>query len=771
MLPCSTTTHDSFAHIFIDAAGELCAESLREHLEETARLAQIFAQKFALGKSTKLVAKFHDLGKFSKEFQAYLWQGARETEEATSNAQRHSHGPDHSTAGARFLAQKIQKNSLGSLLAYAVAGHHAGLPNGIDSGNASLEHRLYYKEIRDWESSALKNLPPEFIKVSETDSVEQEILSILRNSQNPKFALAFAVRMIFSCLVDADFLATEKFMNPGKSDLRELDSKQTIPTLENRLVTSLQRFNNPTTPIGIIRNEIREDCLAAAELPPGIFQLTVPTGGGKTLSSLAFALKHARIHGMDRVIYVIPFTSIIEQNAEVFRKELGTNAVVEHHCNIEVDDGAGTGQSKLATENWDAPIVVTTNVQFFESLFSHKPSRSRKLHNIAKSVIILDEAQALPVEFLRPCLHALDELSQNYASSIVLCTATQPAIDSEKIENGLCGNAHGIRKIIEPNRNLHERLRRVSVKKLEETLELESLSQKLLQERQVLAIVNTRDEARELFEKLKSSTATEEKSAIFHLSAAMCPEHRKSILDTIRETLRENKPCRVVSTQLIEAGVDVDFPCVYRALSGIDSIAQAAGRCNREGKISHGGRVYIFETKKLPPSGFLRTAANCGKQVLALDDYGNDPLSEKSVEKYFELMYWFRENELDKFDILKNLTPGNKMLGFRFRDIGELFNLIEENTETVIVPFGENGRKLCERLRETFNPTEQRMLARKLQRYAVSIYKNRFAEATAAGQIQLVHNRYALLVSTELHYDKNFGLCFDKTQQPPALFL
>lgn len=771
-MPPSSLSSSPLAHIAVDDSGISREEPLREHLEETVKLAREFAQKFGLGETAKLVAKFHDLGKFSREFQDYLKQSAGDSEECDASPRQRSRGPDHSTAGARFLAKTLIQNNLGTLLAYAIAGHHAGLPNGIDGGNGSLETRIEYKKIKDWERAARANLPSDFFEISSVNSVVREILALIRNSANGAFSLAFALRMIFSCLVDADFLATEKFMNPEKSELRKHGSPETIPLLEQRLAEYLLRFDNATSPIGVIRNEVRADCLAVAELPTGTFRLTVPTGGGKTLSSLAFALKHARMYNLERVIYVIPFTSIIEQNANVFREALGENAVVEHHCNVEIDDDSGTTQSKLATENWDAPIVVTTNVQFFESLFSHKTSRSRKLHNIAKSVVILDEAQTLPPEFLRPCLCALDELSQNYGSSIVLCTATQPAIDySENFKNGLRGNVHGIREIIEPNRNLHERLKRVSVEKIKGPIENETLAQKLSQEKQVLAIVNTRNDARELFENLCALVPAEEQGGIFHLSAAMCPEHRKSILDAIRKKLARNETCRVVSTQLIEAGVDVDFPCVYRAQSGIDSIAQAAGRCNREGKISNGGRVYIFDTQKLPPAGFLRTAAGCGKQILALDEYGNDPLSEKSVEKYFELMYWLRGNELDKHDILRKLKTNGSMLDLCFREAGKLFKLIADETETVLVPLGETGQELCDQLRETFNPAEQRKLARKLQRYAVSIYKNRFTEALSAGQIQLIHERYPVLVCPELHYDENFGLCFDKTQQPSALFL
>ncbi len=745
-----------FAHIRDDAT-----ESLQAHLEETAALAGAFAKRFNMETTVKLVAKVHDFGKFSNEFQVYLRKSAGDSEEALESRTPRSRGPDHSTAGAKFLARILEKNNLGRLLAYAVAGHHAGLPNGIDAGSSSLESRIEQKLIKGWEQNARENLPSDFFETPNIDLITQEVLSLAKNSKKPEFGLAFLVHMIFSCLVDADFLATEKFMTSEKSDLRERCNARTIPQLKQRLDSFLRSFDNASSPIGTIRNEILFDCLAAAELPPGAFRLTVPTGGGKTLSSLAFALKHAEKYGLERVIYVIPFTSIIEQNADVFRKALGEEAIIEHHCNVEIDAG-NTTQSKLATENWDAPVIVTTNVQFFESLFSHKTSRSRKLHNIAKSVVILDEAQALPLEFLRPCLRALDELVQNYGTSVVFCTATQPAIDSEKLDDGFRGNVHGIREIIEPTRNLHERLKRVSVEKIKGTIENETLAQKLSQERQVLAIVNTHNDARELFENLREAVPADEQENVFHLSASMCPVHRNCILNTIREKLNEAAPCRVVSTQLIEAGVDIDFPCVYRAQAGIDSIAQAAGRCNREGKIPGGGRVYIFETKKLPPAGFLRTAANYGKQVLAIDEYGNDPLSEKSVERYFNIMYWFSGNELDSHGILQKLSFGSTMLEFRFRDAGEAFQLIEDNTGTVIVPFGETGHELCERLRETFNPSEQRELVRKLQRYAVSIPRNRFEEASRNGQIQIVHERYALLVSPELHYNENFGLCFEE---------
>lgn len=736
-------------------------ETMNEHLEATRVLAGAFAVKFGLRETAETLARFHDLGKFSVEFQQYLRQSAGDSEETFSHR---AHGPDHSTAGAKFLSENVP--GLGNLFAYAIAGHHAGLSNGIDSGNSALDSRLHHKKIPEWQESARATLPSEYFS-ADIEKIFYEIKPMVQRSSAPAFTLSFLVRMAFSCLVDADFLATERFMNVEKSALREHSEKTMLPRLEKRLETYLTRFDGNESDIGKVRNEIREDCLAAATLSPGIFRLAVPTGGGKTLSSLAFALKHACRYGLERVIYAIPFTSIIEQNACVFREALGNDAVLEHHCNVEFPESSGeeNTRAKLAAENWDSPLVVTTNVQFFESLFSHKPSRCRKLHNIAKSVVILDEAQTLPPEFLKPCLRALDELVQNYGTTIVLCTATQPAIDSEKLADGLRGNMHGIREIITPSRNLHERLKRVSVEKIAGTLDDEALANRLARERCVLAIVNTRKHARALFEKLRSVVPVAERRDVFHLSAQMCPLHRTEILSSIRARLADGEPCRVVSTQLVEAGVDVDFPCVYRASAGIDSIAQAAGRCNREGKLGgSGGRVFIFETDMLPPAGFLRLAADCGHQVLSSKECAKDPLSESAVTHYFELMYWRHGNTTDRLGVLSTLIPPSAVhnpLEFRFRDLGEKFRFIEESGATVLVPFGTRGRALCEALRRAFDPAEQRRLARALQCCAVNIPRAIFDKALADGRIRLVHDRYAILESTEIHYGNDVGIVFD----------
>jgi len=452
--------------------------------------------------------------------------------------------------------------------------------------------------------------------------------------------------MIFSCLVDADFLATENFMNPAQANFRGNVSAPTISDLQQRLENFLKtKFGAPRSEVAKIREEVRADCLEAAKKLQGIFTLSVPTGGGKTLSSLAFALKHARLHGLERVIYAIPFTSIIEQTAAVFRDALGDDAVLEHHCNFVEKDADETdagetkfSRAKLLSENWNAPIIVTTNVQFFESLFASKPSRCRKLHNLAKSVIILDETQTIPPKYLRPCVRVLNELVKNYGATVVSCTATQPALTSERLGDAKLDNPT---EIIRADRNLHERLKRVKIEKISEKQTTESLAEKLAKERQVLAIVNTKRDARNVFEELKKCLPSEDAENVFHLSTNLCAEHRSQILEKIRKRLRDGNACRVVSTQLVEAGVDVDFPCVFRAIAGIDSIAQAAGRCNREGKIlGDGGRVYVFEMEKDPEIAFLKMAANAGREIFSTEENGGDLLSEKVVNKYFEALYW-----------------------------------------------------------------------------------------------------------------------------------
>ena len=591
-------------------------------------------------------------------------------------------------------------------------------------------------------------------------------------SSGDGYSLAFLTRMLFSCLVDADFLATERFMNGVRAGERESVAGLDFVSLQKKLDDHLAglaaktaAFGLHESPVNAIREEVRKDCVSAAALSPGLFTLTVPTGGGKTLSSMAFALRHAKERGLDRVIYVIPYTSIIEQNAKVFRDIFGDEAVLEHHGNVDYE--TGNPQMRLLAENWDAPIVVTTSVQFFESLHANRASACRKLHNLACSVVILDEAQSLPIDLLRPCLRSLDELVRHYGTSVVLCTATQPAVLANQLaQGGLTGGQEGCREIIPAGRRLHERLRRVKAERIPGKISDAELLESVADHSSALVVVNTRRHARELFE---AARARFSKRPVFHLSAQMCPQHRAEILSFVKELLRSGKPCLLVSTQLIEAGVDIDFPCVFREMAGADSLAQSAGRCNREGRLPEPGRVFFFESSENhSPPGFLAMAAAKGGEVLALQESADDLLSPNLVTRYFELLYRFYFNDkqgLDRLSVLSDLIPPSTpkcrddFLVYKFRTLGEQFHLISEPSISVFVPYGEEGRQLCEELRRTYATGEQRKLARKLQRYSVGLHGPKPLDENGNPLAELVHDTWWVLTNPEQYYDKDFGIC------------
>ncbi|EGW53128.1 CRISPR-associated helicase/endonuclease Cas3 [Candidatus Endoriftia persephonae] len=560
------------------------------HLEAVAQRAEAFAaQAFSEGAAfwpvlAALMGRWHDLGKFSDDFQGYLRASATSGGDSHTGEVRGK--VDHTSAGAQH-AMTVLPPPLSALLAYPIAGHHAGLLDGLATG-ACLKARLT-KSVPDWRHSA----PDELLEAPAIGL--PKILGTTR--EELAFNLAFATRMLFSCLVDADFLATEAFMNPQQAAQRP-SGQMDFTALDRHLADHMrQRFGDASGMVAEARAEVLAACIKAAEGQPGLYSLTVPTGGGKTLASLAFALRHAACNGLGRVIYAIPFTSIIEQNAETFREVFEAfdadldELILEHHSNFDPD--RETVRSRLASENWDAPLVVTTNVQLFESLFANRTSRCRKLHRIAGSVIILDEVQTLPVTLLEPCLKALRLLVEQYGCTVVLCTATQPAIEyRDEFKIGLPKAT----PIIADAPALYRRLKRVEVRDAG-TLDCAQLAERMMKSEQALAIVSTRKHAADLYSALKGMADTE---GCFHLSAAMTPNHRSARLDTIRQCLKEGRPCRVVATQLIEAGVDVDFPVVWRSLAGLDSIAQAAGRCNREGK-REGAITWVFRPDESEP--------------------------------------------------------------------------------------------------------------------------------------------------------------------------
>ncbi|WP_429886143.1 CRISPR-associated helicase Cas3' [Geoalkalibacter halelectricus] len=716
---------DFYAHSS-ESADKSGWQPLLEHLNNVARRAEEFAEVFGAGSWGRCAGLLHDAGKATQAFTARLEGSPARV--------------DHSTFGARLARDRLGR--LGLLISYVIVGHHGGLPDG-----GVQEGELHFR---------LKNgkIPPDVDLLPGIEFPGELPPPFKLPRDRTAFSLAFFTRMVFSCLVDADFLDTEAFCTPEKARLRtQPDGAVLLGSLQQRLNEFLleKTRSAPPTPVNTLRQAILAQCRDKARLPRGFFSLTVPTGGGKTFSSLAFALDHAVAHGLRRIIYAIPFTSIIEQNAREFQKALGEDSVLEHHCNYkeseDAEDEAYHRRRGLAAENWDAPVVVTTNVQFFESLFSNKTSRCRKLHNIAGSVIVLDEAQAIPTEYLEACLAALRELVERYGCTVVLCTATQPALDDQ---SSLRMALPQVQEIMDDPQRLYQGLQRTAVRFVGKLCD-EDLTAQLVGELQVLCIVSTRAHARALFEKARQALG--ETEGLYHLSTNMYPVHRRRVLDEIRARLKEKPPCRVISTSLVEAGVDLDFPVVYRAMAGLDSIAQAAGRCNREGRLSHKGRVVVFEALNPPRMPWVRRCASrAGETLRALPDA--DPLGLEAMRRYFHLLY--DAEDLDKKQILSLLNPKlDQDLIWPFRETARLFRFIEDETIGVIIPIEPQARALVQELRYTQFP---RTTLRKLQQYTVGVRSREYAALGAAGALELIHGEFPLLCN-EAAYRPEVGLC------------
>ncbi len=731
-------------------------EPLEEHLNAVAEMAGEFADRLGAKAWGELLGRWHDIGKYSAEFQDYLLRA--NGFEAHLEAQTKV---DHSTAGAQLAVEQLPK-PIGKIFAYCMAGHHAGLADDRDqnpAGRSGLQDRLKKKvdSYTNAPEESLKAEPPDFPLLQFDD---------LKDTKQTAFQLAFFTRMLFSCLVDADFLATEQFMNSAQSKLR-VASGPSIQELVAQLDRHLYdlRKKADASFVNARRQEVLAACRSATEWEPGFFSLTVPTGGGKTLASLAFALGHAETHGLARVIYAIPFTSIIEQTADVFRKVftmLGEQALLEHHSNLDPDADRETPWTRLAAENWDSRLVVTTNVQLFESLFANRTSRCRKLHRIAGSVIVLDEAQTLPVELLGPCLAALRELVRNYGCTVVFCTATQPALArNDDFRIGI--EADRLREIIPEPRELYRQMKRVDVTNLGPLTD-EELTTRLSKHESFLCIVNTRPHAAELFESLREQNS--HLDGLFHLSTRMCGAHRAKVITRIRKCLAKKLSCRVISTQLIEAGVDVDFPVVFRAMTGIDSIAQAAGRCNREGKRDRGS-VFVFEHADRPKlHGLLGSVAETTRELLPDVD---DLLALETVEHYFRLHYWKQgHQDWDNKAVLDQFIDPFQAI-FQFKEAAKRFRMIEDEAQPVIVPYGKRGRRLIERLASD-KPLGLKM-RRRLQRYTVSVFENIVRNLLATQQIEIRLNCYAVLLNEDL-YDEQLGLQTDViTHEPESLII
>ncbi|HKL85423.1 MAG TPA: CRISPR-associated helicase Cas3' [Treponemataceae bacterium] len=739
--------HTCIAHVRkIDEETWDKPQLLFAHLMGTSNKAQLFAESFKSGGWGSLCGLFHDIGKGTEEWQRYIRLKSGYNEEA--HLEGNPGRVDHSSPSAKMVEDVFGKN-IGRVLAYCIAGHHTGLPDWTGS-QSSLSFRL--------QNTTTTNIFLDLIE--KLDGCETPTVQLKFNSHGLDMSLW--IRMLFSCLVDADFLDTEEYMDINKSRqrVRYANITELLQQFNKKIkVISQTALSKNNTPVNQARQQVLLDCRNAAELNPGLFSITVPTGGGKTLSSMAFALEHANRYNKDRIIYVIPYTSIIEQNADVFRSVFGKEQVVEHHSNLDINET--TAASRLAAENWDAPLIVTTTVQFFESFFSAKTSRCRKLHNIVNSVIIFDEAQLIPIDFLEPILETLNLLVTQYHCSVVFCTATQPVFEIPAKFPRFPGFAPGIiREIISDVPSLYAGLRRVKVKKVDtkNMRTWEELSDELSSYERVLCIVSDRKSCRELHSLMPEGT--------YHLSALLCPQHRSDIIKEIKEKLKGKGTIRVISTQLVEAGVDIDFPVVYRAMAGLDSIAQAAGRCNREGLLENSfGKVVVFVPPRKAPVGMLRKASETASSLF--NSGLEDVLDHESFKSYFTELYW-KANSFDSKGIMNLLRPDPiSELGIQFRTAARQFKIIDDSMQrTILVPYNE-GKSLILLLEKS---VVDRQILRKLQRYAVNIYTNQFTKLLNRGSLKEISvGVFALKCSVE--YDKNIGLLVDELPSDPETFI
>jgi len=747
------------AHVKKNEAGEWNdPHLLKTHLDETAKRAGNFAKEFNNSDWGEFAGFLHDLGKYHPDWQKYLRIKTGYSDDE-ANIEGYVRRPNHSTAGSTFCFEKFKNSPAAKILAYIIGGHHTGLPDWVDQ----LKPRLFLEnEVLNMED--LNRIRD----INEAKQFLEKVIPcslpvIMANGINDKSKeqMHLWIKMLFSCLVDADFLDTEEYMDrkdrAGYLSLEELKKR-----LDNFMINKSASgdLNNK-------RNTILKQCREKAKSKPGFFSLTVPTGGGKTLSSMAFALEHAIKYDKKRIIVTIPYTSIIEQTAKVFKygadidEEIeklkassevlfGEDQVIEHHSNLDPENESS--KNKLAAENWDAPIIVTTNVQLFESLFKNRTSACRKLHNITNSIIILDEAQMLPQGYFRPILSVLKGLVNHFGVTVVLMSATQPALKG-KIGSDInsIDGLDNVTEIVDDPDSLAKDFKRVEIilpKDMNRTKCWEEVAEELTIYDQVLCIVNTRNDCRQLHSKMPDGT--------IHLSGFMCGEERSEIISDIKTKLKNSEKIQVISTQLVEAGIDIDFPVVYRALTGLDSIAQAAGRCNRENKLKEGGKVVVFVPPKPSPPGFLRKAEDAGKAIMR--NHLDEEFTPSLYSEYFKYLY-SNLNSFDEVDFYNHLVRDAVAFDFQFRTFAEKFHMIDDKKQYSIIVWykseksGKSNMQLIEQLK---HPGPTKNLLRKLQRYIVNVPIYCFNKIREAGYIEDINGYW--VQRDENLYKPGFGL-------------
>jgi CRISPR-associated endonuclease/helicase Cas3 len=714
-------------------------QPLAAHLSNVAELAEKFAAPLNLGTEAKLAGLLHDLGKYRDQFQAYL-RGERTGSIETQ----------HAIYGAAWAMTPHQQ--LGSTL--AVAGHHAGLHDLPDAQVAACK-------------PAIRAILPELVNRVESELGKLPAPPGIPPHVTTELSAEFYTRLLFSCLVDADRLDTACW--PEKPAPDRLLNPQALLT---RVLAERDRMQmaNPHSPLAALRNRIFDRCQSAGAEKTGFFSLTVPTGGGKTVASMAFALAHAQSHKLRRIIVVIPYLSILEQNAAVYRRILGDEVVAEIHSAVEPSADASEEEKdrlELVAENWDAPVIITTSIQFIESLFAASPSRCRKLHRVARSVVIFDEVQTLPTHLLAPTFSVLREWQRNYGTCFVFSSATQPAFrKSSSLPDGF--GPEELRPILgeTDQREIYQALRRVQYHLPKrgadgkfEALDWPGLADRIACSSQVLCVVNLTRHAATLWEELCHRLPESERP--IHLSSAMCPAHRLALLHLMKSSLKAGRSCRVVSTQLIEAGVDVDFPVVWRAFGPLDAIVQVAGRCNREGRLPS-GKMHVFHPveAKLPGKLYEAATGQAAIQLASLAARGDveellatDPTV---FADYFQSLWQTVETDKEK------IQDDRKML--RYRTVAGKAIVIKDDTCPIIVPIGK-ARRIIRELRGRQNSPGQPRFGRddlrRLQRYMVNVRTHRFKTIEAQQLIRPLLPNLDLHVLNEGLYHRNLGLVIE----------
>jgi len=726
--------------------------TLADHLSSVANLAASSGAALGIASWVELAGYWHDLGKFRPRFQAYL-RGEVMRGDNTS----------HKLAGAAWALQHLGKHPAAMPIALAIAGHHGGLP-AWSSESGGLKSRMEAAQA-ELDEARLGGAEPFLERHPGIIDARVDVVMRSLSVADSRLMLEILTRFLFSALVDADWSDTSAYYANTQAKAVDLSAERSqMIHLDGLLSEYLRQLvaGAVSTPVNDQRVKVLHACWAAANRPTGIHELTVPTGGGKTLAAMAFALRHAAIHGLRRVVVVLPYTSIIEQNAAVYRRVFGEDAVLEHHSNLDLDQVGDSRLWKLHSETWDVPIIVTTNVQFLETLHTDRPSRIRKLHRLAQSVIILDECQALPIDLLDVTCDTLRVFSKAFGSTIVTCTATQPAFRPASVlgrQHQRLG--HEISPIITDPAPLFTALTRVQVRWPEDATiptTWTSLAKELASEPTVLVIVHRRQDAREATLEVDKATGNKE---TIHLSAQMIPAHRSQVLVEIRRRLAAGEPCRVVSTNLVEAGVDLDFPVVYRCLGGLDALAQAAGRCNREGR-SGLGQFRIFRAPSSPPKG-LETNLNI---TLGYLRSGAIDLQDPAIfQRYFSDLY---QQNTDGRNI------GSLRDGFRsdFPEIAKRYRVIDADQQRAVVvdwpDLNPETRAAIARLRSGY---AEGMDLRRVQRASVMLPVRIVQIWQARGAVQ-THSRQPIpilsLDGQEWMYDTRFGLCGEADPEPPT---